>query len=95
MNAIKNNPAWAIVFLPPDQYLVCSSTGANGDWATTGDNTVVTTINLANYDSGIQFGHGAASYVYLRNQLQNSLYAVGTLSSGAMKILTWTGATWR
>jgi prepilin-type N-terminal cleavage/methylation domain-containing protein len=39
-------------------------------------------------------GTGKAGYVYLDNEENESCYAVGTLSSGAFRILRWMGGSW-
>lgn len=39
-------------------------------------------------------GTGDAGYVYLENQDQAATYAVGTRSSGALRILKWAGGGW-
>lgn len=61
MGAIKNNTSWAIVFDPAtSRYLICSDSGADATWSTTADNTIVSTITLPGYGSGINYGHGIA-----------------------------------
>jgi len=61
MGAIKNNTSWAIVFDPAtSRYLICSDSGADGTWSTTADNTIVSTIPLPGYGSGVAYGYGAA-----------------------------------
>ncbi len=62
--AIKGNTQWAVVFdvtAGAQKYLVCSSAGADGNWATTSDNSVERTVNLADYGKDIAFGHGVAT----------------------------------
>ncbi len=61
--AIARNRDWAVVFQPGGaaRYLVCSDDGADDDWATVADNTVVREIKMGNYSSGINFGHGTAT----------------------------------
>lgn len=64
MGAIKTNADWAIVFdttAGAHRYLVCSDDGADGDWATTGDNTKERTVDLADYKAGVSYGHGNAT----------------------------------
>jgi len=62
MGAIKNNTSWAIVFDPAtSRYLICSASGADATWSTTADNTIVSTITLPGYGSGINYGHGIAT----------------------------------
>lgn len=127
MGAIKDNRDWAIVFDPArNQYLLCSHRGADSSWSQTADNTIVATLRLEEYGSGVRFGHGLATatvpggafpagdisynnkvvifnsrgtatsgYVYLQNQGQEPIYAVGTLASGAIRIRNWSGSGWR
>jgi prepilin-type N-terminal cleavage/methylation domain-containing protein len=60
LSAIKNNADWAIVFnKAPDQYQVCSGQGPDNSWGG-GDNTVIKTVILNNYGSGVSYGHGNA-----------------------------------
>ncbi|MBW1999790.1 MAG: hypothetical protein JRJ29_17740, partial [Deltaproteobacteria bacterium] len=59
IGAIKSGADWAIVF-QSDGYLVCSDAG-DGDWTTTGDNTIEKTVVLSDYGSGVAYGHGSAS----------------------------------
>jgi len=61
MGAIKANANWAIVFTEgSDSYRVCSDDGGDGDWKD-GDETVVKTVNLASYGSGVAYGYGSAT----------------------------------
>lgn len=60
LQAIRNNQPWAIVFDPANQrYRICSANGADGNWATIADNTVVRTVDLA--PLGLTFGNGNAT----------------------------------
>jgi type IV fimbrial biogenesis protein FimT len=60
LSAIKNNADWAIVFNKAEnQYQVCSNRGPDNSWSGT-DNTVVKTVVLNNYGSGVAYGHGNA-----------------------------------
>ena len=65
IGAVKQNKNWAVVFDPgvkPGRYYICSDPGANGNWeGTAGDDTVEKTIDLANYQSGVDYGHGNAT----------------------------------
>jgi type II secretory pathway pseudopilin PulG len=62
MSAVRNNTPWAIVFDPAEEkYAVCSGRGEDGSWTTLQDNTVVKTVFLAGYGSGVGFGSGRAS----------------------------------
>jgi len=67
MQAIKNNSEWAIVFDPsvsPGRYFICSDDGANNVWdgpsAMGGDDTA-REVDLSDYGSGVDFGHGTAT----------------------------------
>ena len=40
-------------------------------------------------------GTSSSGYVYLENEEYRQTYAVGTLASGSIRILSWTGSTWR
>ncbi|WP_319547565.1 GspH/FimT family pseudopilin [Desulfogranum marinum] len=60
--AIQQNQSFAIVFdAANNSYFICSDSGADGDWATLGDNSKVESVELESYKSGIQFGSGAAT----------------------------------
>ncbi len=61
--------------------------------ATFGDFITYTSPNnvLVVNSSGI----GNAGYVYLTNPNNGTAYAVGTLSSGLVKLLKWNGTTWQ
>lgn len=65
MGAIKDNRVWAVVFDrggTPGRYFICSDPGANGNWeGAAGDDTVEKTIDLASYQSGVDYGHGIAT----------------------------------
>jgi prepilin-type N-terminal cleavage/methylation domain-containing protein len=64
IGAIKANSNWAIVFDPgvtPGRYYLCSDPGGNGTWEGPGsDDTVEKIIDLARYESGVDYGHGNA-----------------------------------
>lgn len=126
IGAIKSNKDWALVFdNNENKYYLCSDKG-DDSWSETGDNTVEEVINLAGYQSGVQYGHGKApssptgdpfpddeisyttpdnvavfnptgtgssGYVYLENE-ENTTYAVGSLSSGVIRLLLWDGSEW-
>jgi prepilin-type N-terminal cleavage/methylation domain-containing protein len=66
IGAIKANSNWAIVFDPgvtPGRYYLCSDPGGNGTWEGPGsDDTVEKTIDLARYESGVDYGHGNATF---------------------------------
>jgi len=62
MGSIKSFANWAIVFdTATGRYLICSNRGADGSWSNTFDNTIVKTISLPDYGSGITYGHGIAT----------------------------------
>lgn len=59
VEAIKQNRHTAIIFDPANNtYVFCKDSGADGNWATLGDNTIVETVNLPSYGSGVAYGHG-------------------------------------
>jgi prepilin-type N-terminal cleavage/methylation domain-containing protein len=66
IGAIKANSNWAIVFDPgvtPGRYYLCSDPGGNGTWEGPGsDDTVEKTVDLARYESGVDYGHGNATF---------------------------------
>jgi prepilin-type N-terminal cleavage/methylation domain-containing protein len=127
MGAIKENHKWAIIFdtsVSPGKYYVCSDDGANNTWdGPGGDDTIQRTIDLSDYRSSVDYGHGIApnpiegsfeaddityssntlifnargtctqGYVYLKNSRQHS-YAVGTRSSGIIRMKRSTGSGW-
>jgi len=66
IGAIKANSNWAIVFDPgvtPGRYYLCSDPGGNGIWEGIGtDDTVERTVDLAGYESGVDYGHGNATF---------------------------------
>ncbi len=58
IGAIKNNKDWALVFEPTNRrYLLCSDKGTDDVWSATGDNTIETIAQLADYQSGVGYGH--------------------------------------
>ncbi len=68
MAAIKERSEWAIVFdttVSPGRFFVCSDDGVDNIWdggaALGGDDVVDRTVNLVNYNSGVDFGHGSAT----------------------------------
>ncbi|MDX2481081.1 MAG: GspH/FimT family pseudopilin, partial [Desulfuromusa sp.] len=48
-------------------------------------------VNVATFNSR---GLGNAGYVYLDHQNNTTTYAVGSLSSGSIRILKWQGGAW-
>lgn len=48
-------------------------------------------VNVATFNSR---GLGNAGYVYLDHQNNTSTYAIGSLSSGSIRILKWQGGAW-
>jgi len=61
MGAVRANADWAIVFSTgSNSYRVCSDDGGDGDW-TDGDETVEKTVNLTDYESGVDYGSGNAT----------------------------------
>ena len=51
----------------------------------------ISPVNVATFNSR---GLGNAGYVYLDHQNNTSTYAVGSLSSGSIRILKWQGGAW-
>jgi len=128
IGAIKENKDWAIVFdTANDRYYLCSDRGVDNAWSSTGDNTIVKTVTLADYQSGIHYGHGnvpadqsvtngafpsdnvsyagnvavfnsrgtgSGGYVYLACQGNEAAYAVGSRSSGVIKLFKWYENGW-
>ena len=136
INAIKRNSDSAIVFdTTNNKYYFCDNPGVDTTWTGindaigTGDNTIVQTIDLNSYKSGIGYGHasipagqsattpagtfpgddvsyasnvvifdsrgiGNGGYVYLQNN-KNTVYAVGTQTSGVIMLKKWTGGGWQ
>ncbi len=128
MDAIKSRTNWAIVFkasVNPGKYFICSASG-DGDWTTLGDNTIAKTVNMSDYGSGVDFGHGNANkpigagwgdhitynspnnvavfnaagngntgYVYLDNKNNDDTFAVGTLTSGVVRLRKYYGGKWK
>ncbi len=57
--AVKNNQDRAIVFSTANTtYSLCSSPGADNNWSTIADNTIIRTIDLTLSYPGISYGHG-------------------------------------
>ena len=52
----------------------------------------VTPDNVLNINSQ---GIGAGGYVYIENQDSNRTYAIGTQTSGLIRILKWNGGSWQ
>ena len=65
LSAVRTGGRWAIVFDPgvtPGRYYICSDPGANGNWeGPVGDDTVAKTIDLSDYQSGVDYGAGNAT----------------------------------
>ena len=60
MASIKANADWAIVFdKASNSYAICSDDGGDGSW-TDGGESIEITVSLADYESGIAYGHGVA-----------------------------------
>ncbi len=125
MGAVRNNTDWAIFFdttAGAHRYLVCSDRGPDDSWSTTADNAIEKTVNLADYESGVGYGHGSATknattsggalpgddvsytnnvavfnprgtgsggYVYLENNKSTTTYAIGTRTSGVIRLRKW------
>jgi prepilin-type N-terminal cleavage/methylation domain-containing protein len=62
MSAVRDNAEWAIYFDPNfDAYQIRYGTGAGGAYSDPGGFAVNKTVILANYGTGICFGHGNAT----------------------------------
>ena len=62
MRAVRDNAQWAIYFDPNfDAYQVRYGTGVDGAYSDPGGFAVDKTVILANYGTGICFGHGNAT----------------------------------
>ena len=61
MGAVKDQGEWAVAFDRANERYQVISGGADGDYATAGDNVVEKTVNLGDYENGIGYGHGTAS----------------------------------
>jgi prepilin-type N-terminal cleavage/methylation domain-containing protein len=61
MGAVRNNGEWAIFFNAGGGSYQVISGGADGDYSTAGDNIIEKTITLADYESGVSYGHGSAT----------------------------------
>lgn len=61
MGAVRDNGEWAVFFNAGGGTYQVISGGADGDYSTAGDNTIEKTITLADYESGISYGHGSAT----------------------------------
>jgi prepilin-type N-terminal cleavage/methylation domain-containing protein len=62
MSAVRDNAEWAIYFDPNfDAYQIRYGTGAGGAYSDPGGFAVNKTVILANYGTGICFGHGSAT----------------------------------
>lgn len=126
--AIRSNQARAIVFQAANnRYSICSSSGADTDWSTLGDNTNVQTYDFTQYGNGIRYGSGnivgnnsvteeaipadnvsynnnilvfnpggtgSGGYVYLQNK-NNTVFAVGTQTSGRVLLRKWVSGSWQ
>ncbi len=61
MGSIKDRSDWAIVFdTSSNSYRICSADGGDG-WTNGNNETVVKTVSLTGYNSGIGYGHGDAT----------------------------------
>ena len=62
MSAVRDNAEWAIYFDPNfDAYQIRYGTGVDGEYADPGGFAVDKTVILANYGTGVCFGHGSAT----------------------------------
>jgi len=61
MGAVRDNGEWAVVFNAGGGSYQVISGGADRDYSTAGDNTTEKTVTLADYQSGVGYGHGSAT----------------------------------
>lgn len=62
IQAIKQNRDRAIVFSTTNNsYSICADSGGDDKWSTLADNTIIETVNLADYKSGVTYGFGHAT----------------------------------
>ena len=101
LNAVKTNAAWAVIFdTANNEYHICSDSGANSAWdGPSGDDTVVKTVNLSDYNTAVRltllvggpliFGNrGMASEVEIdvTNSDHSEGYKIQTTLSGGIKM---------
>lgn len=103
LQAIKNNQRWSVAFDQANNiYYVCSGNGANNIWdgpiAMAGDDPLVKTFNLADYNAGVNItsvsstsffftSRGIAGFNYnisLANRNNASSYRVNVSIAGAV-----------
>jgi len=102
LQAIKHNQTWAVLFdQANDIYYVCSDPGVDLLWDSgifPGDNTVERTVNLADYNAGVNISamsstnftfsnRGLAGFNYtvsLTNQSGSSSYRINVSISGGV-----------
>jgi type II secretory pathway pseudopilin PulG len=62
ITAIRGNADSAMVFnAATGQYFVCTNWGADNNWSTTADNTILKSMDLSQLSSGIGYGGGGAT----------------------------------
>jgi type IV fimbrial biogenesis protein FimT len=62
IGAIKANANWAIVFdAGSNIYKICSDDGGDGSWTDGGETVEKQPVDLADYKSGVGYGHGNAT----------------------------------
>jgi prepilin-type N-terminal cleavage/methylation domain-containing protein len=100
LNAVKTNGSWAVIFdTANNEYHICSDSGANSVWdGPSGDDTVVKTVNLSDYNAGVKFtvddsllifgNRGMTNIVNVdvTNSDNSSGYKITTTLSGGIKM---------
>ena len=62
LTAVRRNAPCAVVFnAGTNTYFVCQDSGGDNNWSTTGDNTIVKTIDLTGLAGNIRYGHASAT----------------------------------
>ena len=62
IKAVKDNMDRAIVFdAVNNRYFICSDSGADNVWSTTGDNTILKTVSFSDVVTGVVYGSGPAT----------------------------------
>ena len=62
LTAVRRNAPCAVVFnAGANTYFVCQDSGADGNWSTINDNTVIKAIDLTELAGNIRYGHASAT----------------------------------
>ncbi|MCF8037827.1 MAG: prepilin-type N-terminal cleavage/methylation domain-containing protein [Desulfohalobiaceae bacterium] len=63
IESAKNNKKTRIIFKTNEKkYHICTDKGSDGSWSSIADNTIISTVDLSKYKSGVGFGYGNASF---------------------------------